>query len=214
MSLHEEELDMSGPRDVPLPTDDHQSWSMRVLLVEDDDHLAESVTKSLVRFGHNPVRVSRGSNVPKRYRDVDLVLLDLLLPDCHGMSVLRVLRRVTILPVLVLTAVGDDRMVVRALQLGADDYLVKPFRETVLLARIDAVMRRSRIRAAPAPRIVVIDDVEIDLAARRVRVATTFDPISPVPPMTTIFMVHSLGLRPSRPGAAAHPAKTGEWTGL
>lgn len=161
---------MSGPRDVSAPADDQRSWSMRVLLVEDDDHLAESVTKTLIRFGHDPVRVSRGEDVPQRHHDVDLVLLDLLLPDCHGTTVLRDLRLVTILPILVLTAVGDDRMVVRALQLGADDYLVKPFRENVLLARIDAVMRRSRIRSRPAPSVVVVDDVEIDLAARRVRV--------------------------------------------
>jgi len=155
------------------PGSSHRNWSMRVLLVEDDDILAESVTKALLRFGHSPLRVSRGSDAVPRHHDVDLVLLDLLLPDGHGLNVLRDLRRVAVLPILVLTAVGDDRTVVRALHLGADDYLVKPFREAVLLARIDAVMRRSRIRSAPAPTVVVIGDVAIDLAARRVRVGDT-----------------------------------------
>jgi DNA-binding response OmpR family regulator len=161
---------MSATHDVPVSPGGQRSWSMRVLLVEDDDYLAESVTKALLRFGHIPTRVSRGADAATRHHDADLVLLDLLLPDGHGLNVLRDLRRVTIVPILVLTAVGDDRTVVRALHLGADDYLVKPFREAVLLARIDAVMRRSRMRSVPAPPVVAAGDVEIDLAARRVRV--------------------------------------------
>jgi DNA-binding response OmpR family regulator len=169
-SSSEEEPSMSASHDVSVSRDGRGGWSMRVLLVEDDDNLAESVTKALHRFGHSPTRVSHGADAVTRHHDADLVLLDLLLPDGHGLNVLRDLRRVTGLPILVLTAVGDDRTVVRALRLGADDYLVKPFREAVLLARIDAVMRRTRIRSTPAPRVVVVDDVEIDLAARRVLV--------------------------------------------
>jgi DNA-binding response OmpR family regulator len=142
--------------------------AMRVLLVEDDANFAESMGKALVRFGHQPAHVSRGGDAISRHHNADLVLLDLLLPDCHGLNVLRELRRLTAIPILVLTAVGDDRAVVRALHIGADDYLVKPFREAVLFARIDAVARRSRIRSDPAPRVVTAADVEIDLAARRV----------------------------------------------
>jgi DNA-binding response OmpR family regulator len=104
-----------------------------------------------------------------RHRNADLVLLDLLLPDCDDLDVLRKLRQVTDIPVLVLTAVDDGHMVVRALRLGADDYLVKPVRQAELLARIEAVARRSRTRSEPTPRTVVAADLEIDLAARRVR---------------------------------------------
>src|ERR1044072_5428480 len=117
--------------------------ALRVLLVEDDDNFAESVAKALVRLGHEPTRVSHGADAAVRHRDADVVLLDLMLPDGNGLDVLRGLRKVTDVPILVLTAVGDPRTLVRALHLGADDYLVKPFRADELLARIDAVVRRS-----------------------------------------------------------------------
>ncbi|HEU5475064.1 MAG TPA: response regulator transcription factor [Actinophytocola sp.] len=146
---------------------------MRVLLVEDDENFAASVSKALARFGHQPTHVARGGDAVSRHHGADLVLLDLLLPDCHGLDVLRELRRVTSVPIVVLTAIGDERTVVRALHVGADDYLVKPFGEAVLFARIDAVARRSRIRLEPPPRVVTALDVEIDLAAHRVLVAGT-----------------------------------------
>jgi DNA-binding response OmpR family regulator len=144
------------------------SRALRVLLVEDDDIFAESVAKALTRLGHRPTRVSHGGDAVVRHRDADVVLLDLLLPDGHGLDVLRDLRGVTEVPILVLTAVGDDRTLVRALHSGADDYLVKPFREDVLLARIEAVVRRIQFSAQPPPRVVEVGDVRIDLEARRV----------------------------------------------
>ncbi|MGW5474611.1 response regulator transcription factor [Streptomyces chartreusis] len=110
---------------------------------------------------------------PPRHRQADLLLLDLGLPDLDGLEVLRKLRAVSGLPVVVLTARGDERSVVRGLRLGADDYLVKPVRLAELLARIEAVTRRSATpapSAAPAPRTARAGDVEVDLDARRVTV--------------------------------------------
>ena len=141
---------------------------MRILLIEDNVQFANSVADALARIGHKPFCVSRGADALMRHHDADLVLLDLLLPDCDDLEVLRKLRLVTDIPILVLTAVDDVHMVVRALHLGADDYLVKPVRQAELLARIEAVARRSRIRLEPPPRTVAAADVEIDLAARRV----------------------------------------------
>jgi DNA-binding response OmpR family regulator len=142
---------------------------MRILLIEDNVKFAHSVANALVEIGHIPTCATHGADALVRHRDADLVLLDLLLPDCDDLDVLRKLRRVTDIPILMLTAVDDVHMVVRALRLGADDYLVKPVRQAELLARIEAVARRSRIRSEPPPRTVVAADVEIDLAARRVR---------------------------------------------
>jgi DNA-binding response OmpR family regulator len=141
---------------------------MRILLIEDDIQFAHSVANALIRIGHKPSCVSRGADALMRHHDADLVLLDLRLPDCDDVDVLRKLRRVTDIPILMLTAVDDEHMVVRALRLGADDYLVKPIRQAELLARIEAVARRSRTRSDLPPRTVIAADVEIDLAARRV----------------------------------------------
>ncbi|GAQ51185.1 response regulator transcription factor [Streptomyces acidiscabies] len=143
---------------------------MRVLLAEDDDGVAGALTEALYDAGHEPARARRGEEVLTRHRQADLLLLDLGLPDLDGLDVLRKLRAVSALPVLILTARGDERSVVRGLRLGADDYLVKPVRLAELLARIEAVARRAAALAAPAQRTVRAGDVEVDLDARRVQV--------------------------------------------
>ncbi|HKS49107.1 MAG TPA: response regulator transcription factor [Amycolatopsis sp.] len=143
--------------------------AVHVLLVEDDDGVAEALLDSLDSHGHRPTRVRRGADALLAHREAELVLLDLGLPDLDGLDVLRKLRAVTTLPIIVLTARGDERSVVRGLRLGADDYLVKPVRLSELLARIDAVSRRTTA-GKPAPRTVVVGDVEVDLEARRVLV--------------------------------------------
>ncbi|MEU4806810.1 response regulator transcription factor [Actinosynnema sp. NPDC023587] len=143
---------------------------MRVLLVEDDDGVANALLEALEANGHRPGRVARGADALLRHRDFDLLLLDLGLPDTDGLEVLRKIRKVARTPVVVLTARGDERSVVRGLRLGADDYLVKPVRLGELLARMDAVVRRTAL-VGPADRVVRVDDVAIDLEARRVTVA-------------------------------------------
>ncbi|PRY38218.1 response regulator transcription factor [Umezawaea tangerina] len=142
---------------------------MRVLLVEDDDGVAAALVEALGANGHEPGRVGRGADALTAHRDFDLLLLDLGLPDEDGLEVLRKIRRMADVPIVVLTARGDERTIVRALRLGADDYLVKPVRLAELLARMDAVRRRSA-HAAPGDRVVRTGDVEIDLDARRVLV--------------------------------------------
>ncbi|GHE82749.1 DNA-binding response regulator [Amycolatopsis deserti] len=141
--------------------------AVRVLLVEDDDGVAGALVDSLGAHGHQPTRVRRGEDALLAHRDADLALLDLGLPDLDGLEVLRKLRAVSALPVIVLTARGDERSVVRGLRLGADDYLVKPVRLSELLARIEAVTRRAAA-ARPEPQVVVVGDIEVDLGARRV----------------------------------------------
>nr|WP_202555257.1 response regulator transcription factor [Streptomyces sp. SID4950] len=140
------------------------------MLAEDDDGVAAALVEVLYDHGHVTRRVRHGRDVLTYHRSSDLLLLDLGLPDLDGLDVLRALRAVSDLPVLVLTARGDERSVVRGLHLGADDYLVKPVRLAELLARIDAVTRRSRGRAGTGTGPVRVGDVEIDLDVRRVTV--------------------------------------------
>ncbi|MFF3502366.1 response regulator transcription factor [Streptomyces sp. NPDC003247] len=146
---------------------------MQILLAEDDDGVAAALVEVLYDHGHVTRRVRYGREVLTYHRSSDLLLLDLGLPDTDGLDVLRALRAVSDLPVVVLTARGDERSVVRGLRLGADDYLVKPVRLAELLARIDAVTRRNAARGASSVRTVRAGDVEVDLDARRVRVDGT-----------------------------------------
>ncbi|MEU5692236.1 response regulator transcription factor [Actinosynnema sp. NPDC020468] len=150
---------------------------MRVLLVEDDDGVADALVAALAAGGHLPHRVARGADALLAHRDFDLLLLDLGLPDLDGLDVLRKVRKIAGVPVLVLTARGDERSTVRALRLGADDYLVKPVRSGELLARMDAVARRVA-RVGPTDRVVRVGDVEVDLQARRVVVGDREIPLT------------------------------------
>ena len=117
---------------------------MQVLLVEDDEGVASALAELLGHAGASVVATSRGADALHRVKGCDLVLLDLGLPDMDGLDVLRTLRRASAVPVIIMTARDSDGAVVLGLRAGADDYLVKPVRKAVLLARIDAVMRRVR----------------------------------------------------------------------
>jgi DNA-binding response OmpR family regulator len=142
---------------------------MRVLLVEDDDAIAEPLAEGLAREGLEVTRVATGGAALSADA-VDLVLLDLGLPDLDGLEVCRQLRARSNVPVIVITARGEELDRVLGLELGADDYLVKPFGFRELMARIRAVTRRAG-SAAPAAPTVRVGDLEVDLRARRVTVA-------------------------------------------
>ncbi|MGP3769592.1 response regulator transcription factor [Streptomyces sp. SDT5-1] len=148
---------------------------MRVLLIEDDERLADALTLALYERGHLVERVARADEGLRRKDHADFVLLDLGLPDMHGLEMLRRLRRVSSVPVIVLTARGDERTVLQGLTSGADDYLTKPFRMKELLARMEAVRRRTQQQSStvqePEQQTLEIGDVLIDLATRSVTVA-------------------------------------------
>lgn len=116
--------------------------SIEVLLVEDDDGIAAQLVQGLQREGYLVKRVATGDAALGQELP-DLVLLDLGLPDIDGVDVCRELRRRCDVPILVITARGEEADRVIALDLGADDYLVKPFGFTELTARMRAVLRRS-----------------------------------------------------------------------
>ncbi|WP_328610083.1 response regulator transcription factor [Amycolatopsis sp. NBC_00345] len=147
--------------------------AVRVLLVEDDAGVAGALAETLHTHGHTVTSVGRGADALHRHRGADLLLLDLGLPDLDGLDVLRKIRQVSGVPVIVLTARGDERSVVRGLRFGADDYLTKPVRLAELLARMDAVVRRARARTTTPDEgaVVRVEDVEIDLGGRQVLVA-------------------------------------------
>ena len=120
----------------------------RVLVVEDNFDLAFAVTTALQSEGFDVVVASTGPEGVERgrERDADLIILDLMLPGFDGYRVIRTLRGDGIqTPILVLTARGEESDKVKGLRLGADDYVTKPFGAMELLARVDAILRRSRL---------------------------------------------------------------------
>ena len=143
----------------------------RVLVVEDNADLAFAVTTALQSEGFDVAIAGTGPDgvARARARDADLIILDLMLPGFDGYRVIRTLREDGITtPILVLTARGEEADKVRGLRLGADDYVTKPFGAMELLARVDALLRRSRL-SAPAPPLDRFGDVEVNRAARTVK---------------------------------------------
>jgi DNA-binding response OmpR family regulator len=155
--------------------------AMQVLLVEDDEGVASALAELLGHAGASVIHTARGDDALHRVKGCDLVLLDLGLPDMDGLDVLRTLRRASTVPVIIMTARDSDGAVVLGLRAGADDYLVKPVRKAVLLARIDAVMRRMR-RVGGDPTVpfapVIAGPVTIDPERHEVTVAGTTQPLT------------------------------------
>ena len=138
-----------------------------IVVVEDDLRIRQAVARALADMGHDVV--SSAAALPGLEAVVqqrpDLVLLDLGLPDLDGTELLKMIRAVSKVPVIIITARSDDTAVVRTLDSGADDYLVKPFSTAQLGARVRAVLRRSN--EPPAREPVRIGGLEIDPPARR-----------------------------------------------
>jgi two-component system, OmpR family, response regulator RegX3 len=141
-----------------------------VLLVEDEQSITEPLAEALGREGFETKvagSVAESLELAKRFRP-DLVLLDLMLPDGSGFDVCRELRRTSQVPIIMLTARGEEADRVVGLELGADDYVVKPFSAREVVARIRAVLRRAEPAAPEGDGAIEIGDVRIDPDRREV----------------------------------------------
>ena len=136
----------------------------RVLLIEDEESIATPLVGALEREGFEVEHSATGGGglAAAAARPPALVLLDLMRPDVDGRDVLRTLREGSQVPVIMLTARGLETDRVVGLELGADDYVVKPFSVAELAARIRAVLRRGGARAKPADEALRVGDVELD----------------------------------------------------
>jgi DNA-binding response OmpR family regulator len=144
-----------------------QRPTVHVLLVEDDDAIAAPLATGLEREGYDVARVRTGADAIAA-GDVDLYLLDLGLPDIDGRDVCREIRARSSVPIIVITARGDEVDRVVGLELGADDYLVKPFGFRELVARMRAVARRSAPAADPIDAVIAVDQLRIEPRTRQV----------------------------------------------
>ena len=140
-----------------------------ILIVDDEEQIRHAV-KAILTVRHYAVRVAASGEIALAQaiqQPPDLVILDMSMPGLSGLDVLKELRAWYMGPILILSVRGSDTDKVAALDLGADDYLTKPFSTTELLARIRALLRRAAIRIAPPP-VIVAGALEIDLAHRQV----------------------------------------------
>jgi DNA-binding response OmpR family regulator len=145
----------------------------RILLVEDDDDIREALSRALTAQGVTVAAVARGSDALGRLKEFgpDAVILDLGLPDLEGSDVLAMIRSLSDVPVLIATARDDETQVVRLLDAGADDYIIKPYSAAQVLARVRAVLRRHGSGAEAPPSEVHIADLVIDPQGREVHLA-------------------------------------------
>jgi DNA-binding response OmpR family regulator len=150
---------------------------MRVLVVEDDDAIAEPLARGLEREGHDVLLAPTGA-AALAAEGYDVVLLDLGLPDLDGFEVCRRLRASSSVPIIVVTARGDEVDRVVGLELGADDYMVKPFGFRELLARIRAVTRRAK---PPDDELAArtLGDLTVDPRTHSVTVGATVVTLTP-----------------------------------
>ena len=155
---------MTAPSDISGPP--AQAGGTSVLVVEDDPGIATQLVRALARGGYQGDHVVTGAEALRR-GDSDVVLLDLGLPDTDGVHVCRQLRQRSGAAIIVVTAYGEETDRVTALDAGADDYLVKPFGLSELLARIRAVLRRVR----PESDVIRHGPLTVDLRTRKVTVA-------------------------------------------
>ncbi|MEP1126295.1 MAG: response regulator transcription factor [Ilumatobacter sp.] len=156
---------------------------MQLLVVEDDPSIADALCAGLVREGFTVQHVATGA-AALAAEPGDLVLLDLGLPDLDGRVVCRELRAASAVPIIVVTARGDEIDRVSLLEIGADDYVVKPFGFRELVARIGAVLRRTTVGAdtsADAGKIDTIDLGWLQIDARRRRVEVDGSEVSLTP---------------------------------
>jgi two-component system response regulator VicR len=144
----------------------------KVLVVEDNPNLLETLKYNLRKESYDVITATDGEQaiVVARREKPDLVVLDIMLPKMSGFEVCRILRKEMTVPILMLTGKADETDKIVGLEIGADDYMTKPFSMRELMARVRAMLRRTKMAAAQVarePALLKIGDLEIDIARHR-----------------------------------------------
>ena len=144
--------------------------SSKVLVVDDEDHIVELARIYLTREGYEVEGVGDGSQAVARFAQIkpDLVVLDIMLPGADGLEICKEIRKQSQVPIIMLTARDEVTDKVVGLEVGADDYLTKPFHPQELVARAKALLRRARVEP-DAPKLIRAGKLEVDLERHEVR---------------------------------------------
>ncbi len=169
-----------------------------IMIVEDDEAISNFISAILLSNNYEVIKATKGREaVSMVYSHCpDLVLLDLGLPDIDGAEVLKTIRQWTVIPVIVVSARGHEREKVEILDLGADDYITKPFGTSELLARIRTELRHSQINqgsVSSEPDRVVIEDLVIDYKKRLVTVAGRKVHLTPIEYKIIVLLSKNIG---------------------
>ena len=142
----------------------------RVLVVDDEDHIVELARIYLAREGYEVDGLGDGSQALARFAQIkpDLVVLDIMLPGADGLEICKEIRKLSQVPIIMLTARDEVTDKVIGLEVGADDYLTKPFHPQELVARAKALLRRARVEP-DAPKLIRAGKLEVDLERHEVR---------------------------------------------
>ena len=138
----------------------------KILIVEDEEDIRELVSYTLVKEGYRVEDVSSGEDALKKIKEgvYDLIILDLMLPGIDGLEVCKLLKnnpQTAHIPIVMLTAKGEESDIVLGLEFGADDYITKPFSPRVLIARVRAVLRRRQQEEQKDSSVLTIDELQI-----------------------------------------------------
>ena len=138
----------------------------KVLIADDDQHIAELIKVYFEKDGFSTVTANNGKKAVELFKSEApaIVILDVMMPEMDGWQVCREIRRVSNIPIIMLTAKGETFDKVLGLELGADDYMVKPFEPKELIARVKAVLRRSDTKEASAEKEIVFPNLTINLS--------------------------------------------------
>ncbi|RCK75506.1 MAG: DNA-binding response regulator KdpE [Anaerolineae bacterium] len=151
--------------------DEVRLTNRQILVVDDEERMVRFVRLNLEHDGFKVSEAYRGMEAIDKVRTLlpDLVILDVMLPDMDGFEVLRIIRETSSVPVIMLTAKGEEDDRVRGLELGADDYITKPFSPRELVSRVRAVLRRVEMATPGAHGVIEVDDrLKIDFGRREV----------------------------------------------
>ncbi|MEJ2708507.1 MAG: response regulator transcription factor [Anaerolineales bacterium] len=143
----------------------------RILVVDDEERMVRFIRLNLEHDGFRVIEAFNGSQAIEKVRNSlpDLILLDVMMPDIDGFEVLRIIREVSTVPVIMLTAKGEEDDRVRGLELGADDYITKPFSPRELASRVRAVLRRTETAGGSTHGLIEVDDrLKLDFDRREV----------------------------------------------
>ena len=148
-----------------------QFTNRRILVVDDEERIARFIRLNLEHDGFQVIEAYKGMEAINALRDnmPDAIILDVMLPDLDGFEVLRLIREISAVPVIMLTAKGEEDDRVRGLELGADDYVTKPFSPRELVSRVRAVLRRTESTGNTSHGLIEVDDrLKIDFGRREV----------------------------------------------
>ena len=172
------------------------SRSRRVLVVDDEPRMIHFIRLNLEHDGYEVIEATSGTEALENLRDrlPDLILLDVMMPEMDGFETLQLLREISTVPVIMLTAKGEEEDRVRGLELGADDYITKPFSPREMVSRVRAVIRRTETPSAPSRGPIEVDErLKIDFDRREIFVEDELVKLRPTEFKLLFHLVQNAG---------------------